>query len=55
MSERRRRDRNHFRTSTRDRLVEVGESLWYPAVLRTPLSTFGVRTYQTHDFEACSS
>jgi hypothetical protein len=55
MRVRRRRYSNHGRTGTPDRLVEISECLRYPATLGTPPSTFGVRTYETHDFEARGS
>jgi hypothetical protein len=55
MRVRRRGYSNHVRTGTPDCLVEIGECLRYAAVLGTPPSAFGVRTYEAHDFEARGS
>ena len=46
---------DHARTSTPDRFVEIGECLRHPAAPGTLTGTFGIRTHEAHDFEACGS
>jgi hypothetical protein len=46
---------DHFRAGASDRRVEIGKCLRNPAALGAPAGALGVRTYETHDFEARSA